>query len=316
MRLLIAGGALLLVAMTPPALATTPEEAAAAARSTPCAEVTTAMVGMPKVRIISAVAAPAAKGEPAACVVRGAANERIGADGKHYALGFELRLPEKWNGRFLHQVNGGNDGAIVPATGDPQEMNAVAGVSALARGFAVLSSDEGHSGADPANASFGLGAGAAFGLDPQARSDYGYSGDMTLGPIAKAIIARYYGVAPARSYMMGCSNGGRHVMVAASRMGDAYDGFVAGDPGFNLPRAAIQHAWDVQSFLTIDPDIRKSFSEKDMALIADKVVDDCDALDGAKDGMVDDIRACQKKFHLADLQCKGAKDDAACPRRR
>ena len=110
--------------------------------------------------------------------------------------------------------------------------------------------------------------------------------------------------------MMGCSNGGRHAMVAASRMGEAYDGFVAGDPGFDLPRAAIQHAWDVQSFLTIDPDIKKSFSAADMALIAQGVVEACDGLDGVKDGMVGDIRACQKVFHLADLQCTGAKTDA------
>ena len=246
---------------------------------------------------------------PAACVVTAVANERVGVDGKPYALGFEMRLPQNWNGRFLHQVNGGNDGEIVPAVGDPKNMNAVGGVSALARGFAVLSSDEGHSGADPANASFGLGASAAFGLDPQARADYGYSGDATLGPIGKAIIARFYGLAPARSYMMGCSNGGRHAMVAASRMGDAYDGFVAGDPGFELPRAAIQHAWDAQSFLTIDPDIKKSFSANDMSLIAHKVVEECGGLDGAHDGMIRDIKACQKLFHLADLQCAGDKTD-------
>ena len=72
-------------------------------------------------RIVSAVAAPAANGEPAACIVKGAANERVGADGKAYALGFELRLPEAWNGRFLHQVNGGNDGEVLPAIGDPNE---------------------------------------------------------------------------------------------------------------------------------------------------------------------------------------------------
>ena len=303
------GALALLAAASAPAVAATPEEAAAAAKPRACAEVTTEWVGLPNVRIVSAAAAPAANGEPEACVVSGAANERVGADGSHYALGFELRLPQPWNGRFLHQVNGGNDGEIVPATGDPKNMNAVAGKSALARGFAVLSGDEGHSGADPAFAAFGLGAGSAFGLDPQARSDYGYSGDTTLGPIAKAIIARFYGVAPARSYMFGCSNGGRHAMVAASRMGGSYDGFVAGDPGFDLPRAAIQHAWDAQSFLSVDPDIKKSFSVKDMALIASKVVEICDGLDGVKDGMVGDIRACQKAFHLADLQCKGAKDD-------
>jgi hypothetical protein len=304
------GAAALLAAASVPAFAATPEEAAAAAKPRACAKVTTEFVGLPNVRIISAAAAPAANGEPEACVIAGAANERVGADGKHYALGFELRLPQAWNGRFLHQVNGGNDGEIVPATGDPKNMNAVAGKSALSRGFAVLSGDEGHSGADPAFAAFDLGAGSAFGLDPQARSDYGYSGDATLGPIAKGMIARFYGAAPARSYMFGCSNGGRHAMVAASRTGEAYDGFVAGDPGFNLPRAAIQHAWDAQAFLTVDPDIKKSFSAQDMALIASKVVEACDRLDGVKDGMIGDIRACQKAFHLADLQCKGAKDDS------
>jgi Tannase and feruloyl esterase len=58
-------------------------------------------------------------------------------------------------------------------------------------------------------------AGAAFGLDPQARRDYGYSGDITPAPIAQAIIAAHYGRKPDFSYMFGCSNGGRHTMVAA-----------------------------------------------------------------------------------------------------
>jgi hypothetical protein len=270
---------------------------------------TTAAVGLANVTITSATEAPADKGLPAACVVTGAANRRVGVDGKAYALDFEMRLPLQWNGRFLHQVNGGNDGAVLPAIGDPEELNAYGGKPALARGFAVLSSDEGHKGDDPANAAFGLAAGAAFAVDPQARDDYGYSGDMTLGPIGKAIIAKFYGEAPARSYMFGCSNGGRHVMVAASRMGDQYDGFVAGDPGFNLPRAAIQHAWDVQSFEMVDLDVKKSFSPADMALISRKVLEACDKLDGVEDGMVDDIKACQKVFRLADLQCASDKTD-------
>ena len=311
MRNAFCGAAILTVFAGASALAATPEETAAAAAPKACADVATAMVKLSNVRIVSAKAAPAAEGQPAACIVSGAANERVGADGARYALGFELRLPDKWNGRFLHQVNGGNDGEIVAATGDPNNMNAYAGLSALARGFAVLSSDEGHSGTDPAFAAFGLAGGSAFGFDPQARADYGYTGDATLAPIAKAIIADYYGVGPARSYIMGCSNGGRHAMVAASRHGGDYDGFVAGDPGFALPRAAVQHAWDVQSFLTIDPDIKKSFSASDMALIGAGVAKACGALDGApNDGLIYDIRACQKAFKLADLQCQGAKTDA------
>jgi pimeloyl-ACP methyl ester carboxylesterase len=285
------------------------EDVAAKAKPIACEGLTTAALGLANVEISSAQAAPADKGLPAACVIEGLANTRVGVDGRRYALDFEMRLPLEWNGRFLHQVNGGNDGAVLPAIGDPNDINAYGGKSALARGFAVLSSDEGHSGADPANSVYGLEAGAAFGLDPQARDDYGYSGDMTLGPVGKAIIARFYGEAPARSYMFGCSNGGRHAMVAASRMGEQYDGFVAGDPGFNLPRAAIQHAWDAQSFAMIDPDIKKSFSPADMSLISRKVLEVCEKLDGVEDGMVADIRACQKAFHLADLQCPGEKTD-------
>ena len=50
------------------------------------------------------------------------------------AAQFEMRLPEVWNGRFLHQVNGGNDGEIVPAIGVPGEANAVDGKPGLAQG--------------------------------------------------------------------------------------------------------------------------------------------------------------------------------------
>jgi pimeloyl-ACP methyl ester carboxylesterase len=303
------GAAFALAAFSALAQTSDADLAAANAKPIACDQVTPAALGLSNVKITSAQAAPAEHGLPAACIVRGTANERIGADGGHYGLDFEMRLPLRWNGRFLHQVNGGNDGEVVPAIGDPHELNAYGGKPALARGFAVLSSNEGHRGDDPANARFGLGSGAAFGLDPQARDDYGYSGDATLGSIGKMIIAKFYGEPPARSYIFGCSNGGRHAMVAASRMGDQYDGFVAGDPGFDLPRAAIQHAWDVQSFEMVDPDIKKSFSPADMALVSRKVLEACDKLDGVEDGMVGDIRACQKAFRLGDLQCSGEKTE-------
>ena len=43
----------------------------------------------------------AGDGLPKHCVVSGEVNDRTGADGKHYAIGFEMRLPVEWNGRFL-----------------------------------------------------------------------------------------------------------------------------------------------------------------------------------------------------------------------
>jgi feruloyl esterase len=244
------------------------------------------------------------KGLPRHCLVTGNTGARTGSDGRTYTISFEMRLPLEWNGRFLHQVNGGNDGVIVPALGDRAEGLVSGGWVPLARGFVVLSSDSGHSGADPANKPRGLAAGAAFGLDPQARRDYGYAADMTLSPIAKTVIAAYYGRRPDYSYMAGCSNGGRHAMVAAERMPENYDGFLVGNPGLNLPRAAIQHAWDVQALAKVDPDIRKSLTREDGRLISSRVIEACDALDGLKDGLTSNLAACQKTFSFDTLACK------------
>lgn len=275
-------------------------------RSAPvaCAALPAAMTAMKNVRITAATTvADDGKGLPAHCQVSGVANERTGADGRQYAIGFEMRLPAAWNQRFLHQVNGGNDGKIVPALGALQVLT----TNGLQRGFAVISSDSGHSDNDPANKPAGLAAGNAFGIDPQARRDYGYGANDTMFTVAQALMQAHYGRAPQRNYMSGCSNGGRHALVAATRYGDRYHGILAGAPGLNLPKAAVQHAWDVQSWQIADPDIRKAFSPDDMKLVAAKVLERCDALDGATDGIVGDLPRCQGVFRIADLQCSGDK---------
>lgn len=251
---------------------------------------------------------------PAHCVVQGKMNPRTGIDGKPYAIGFEMRLPLAWNGRFFHQVNGGNDGAINTDTtrafgrklgGSPVD-------NGLLQGFAVLSSDAGHTpdAAYPGDPATGMGIGGqVFGLDPQARRDYGYAAVGTLTPMAKALIAVAYGRGPDRSYMVGCSNGGRHSMVAAARYAADYDGIVAGDPGFNLPRSRIAEEWDSQALMSIAqatdpvtnrPAIWSALSATDMAYVNGRVLAKCDALDGSADGMVSDIKACQSAFSLAN----------------
>jgi len=195
-------------------------------------------------------------------------------------------------------VNGGNDGAVVPAYGG---LGGNQPDNALARGYAVLSSDSGHDG--QANRDAGLVGGNLFGFDEQARLDYGYTANVTLTPIAKTIIERYYGRRPEYSYMVGCSNGGRHAMVGATRLAREFDGFLAGDPGFNLPQAALQHAWDIQSFSQADNDPKHAFSRDDMKLVASAVLAQCDALDGAKDGIVGALAQCQKTFDVDKLAC-------------
>lgn len=239
---------------------------------------------------------------PAHCQLTGSMFQRTSSvDGNAYAIGFEMRLPTHWNGRFFYQANGGIDGNVLPATGGVNGGNAL--TNALAQGFAVLSSDAGHAGS----------LGPFFGIDPQARLDYGYQAAAKLTPMAKAALAVAYGKVPDRSYFGGCSNGGRHALVAASRLADQYDGFLAGNPGFNLPKAATANIAGAQTYAALagnTADISVAFTAIERTLVSNAVLARCDALDGATDGLVQDTTACQAAFSLTrDVPtCTGARD--------
>lgn len=239
---------------------------------------------------------------PAHCQVVGKMNQRTSAvDGNAYAIGFEMRLPNAWNGRFFYQANGGIDGSVATATGGVNGGNGL--TNALAMGFAVISSDAGHLGSQ----------GPTFGIDPQARLDYGYQAAATLTPMAKSAIKTAYGKGPDRSYFGGCSNGGRHTMVAAARQPDQYDGYLVGDPGFRLPLAAIANMAAAQGYASVAStpgDISTGFTAAERTLVSNAVLAKCDALDGSADGLVQDTTACQAAFKLdRDVPtCSGARD--------
>jgi len=248
-------------------------------------------------------------GQPIAehCRVTGRMFERVSpVDGKTYAIAFEMRLPKAWNGRFWHQGNGGIDGSVVTASGASGGGGPL--TSALLQGFAVLSSDAGHTLAQ---------GGPAFGLDPQARLDYGYQAVGKLTPMAKQLIALAYAKGPDRSYFGGCSNGGRHTLVTAARYADEYDGYMAGAPGYNLPLAALANIWGGQHYASVasgDPStpagLETAYTAAERRLVSRAVLARCDALDGVADGLVQDTGTCQVRFNLMrDLPtCAGARD--------
>ena len=250
---------------------------------------------------------------PEHCRVLGKMHERKGINDQDFAIAFEMRLPKDWNGRFYHQVNGGIDGTVQLALG------ALGGgplTGALAQGFAVISSDAGHTGRQNPR----------FGEDPQARADYGYQAVAKLTPMAKVLIAAAYGKAPDRSYIGGCSNGGRHALVAASRYQTDYDGFLVGAPGYRLPNAALQQMWALPAWQALStpgatmthpfnpsatiPNLHTAFTAQERQTVANAMLEKCDALDGAKDGLIQNTAACQKTFDLnRDVAtCTGARD--------
>ena len=281
--------------------AQTPDCAALATRAVgaaPGVKLTTELIAGDTMRPPGATAGPMLA---AHCRVLGRMNERVGADGKPYHIGFEMRLPANWNGRFLYQGGGGNDGVVRPAIG-PQASP----VFALNKGFAVVTTDAGHQGPD-----------ASFGVDPIARTDNAYNAHDKVAVTAKDIIRNFYSKGPDKSYFIGCSGGGRQGMMFTQRFPSYFDGVIAMAPAMRVSKGAtIAAAWDSQALMSVAPNgtdgkpvLSQALSPDDMQLVSKGVLDACDAQDGVKDGMVSNPAAC--KFDPAVLQCKAAKD-ATC----
>ncbi len=267
-------------------------------------------------RIAAGPVPPSMITQPQHCLVKGRMHAREAAPGRSFAIGFEVRLPLAWNGRLYYQGNGGLDGAVAPALG---ALGGGPTTGALKQGFAVVSSDAGHT----------LAQTPIFGTDAQARLDYGYQAVLKLTPMAKAMIAAAYGRGPDRSYIGGCSNGGRHAMVAAARIGEQYDGYLVGAPGYRLPIASLANLWgaglwrsiatpgatipnptNAQQLIT---DLGSAFTARERTTVAQAVLQRCDALDGARDGIVHDTAACQAAFDLQrDVPTCGGERSGNC----
>jgi feruloyl esterase len=315
MRLgLIAVNALLLTAAAPlqarsDASATTPDGGAQADKCR-------ALVGRSfgdKVRITAASRVPAAAAGtvaaesgppiasalPAYCRVEGTINQRIGAGGKSYGIGFALALPEAWSGRFLLQGGGGLNGSVHPPFG----AVAAGATPALARGFAVISHDSGHKGAV---------FDASFMADQRAALDFAESAVRVVTEVGKAITVAYYGSAIAHSYMAGCSTGGREGMLASQRYPELFDGIIVGAPAMRPGYSNLATAYSAVQFNQAAPRdaqgkpiVANVFSASDRALILKGLLDQCDGADGLRDGMIMNVAQCH--FQPAKLRCARGK---------
>jgi feruloyl esterase len=115
---------------------------------------------------------------------------------------------------------------------------------------------------------------------------------------AKAIVAAFYATAPAHSYFTGCSAGGRQALKEAQRFPDDFDGIVAGAPGLDWTGRAAQAVRVAQA---TEKSEAARLSAADARLLHAAVLEACDALDGVKDGVIEDPRRCT--FDPAALQC-------------
>lgn len=236
---------------------------------------------------------------PAHCRVEGVIDPRLGRDGKPYGIRFAINLPEQWNGRFLFQGGGGLNGSV----GEPLGFQASGDTPALARGFAVVSTDTGHEGHGPFDASFFA--------DQQASLDFFYQAVGAVAQVGKRIVAHYYRRGAAHSYFVGCSTGGREAMLMSQRYPTYFDGIVAGAPAMRTGFSNLGDKWVLTALDQVAPRDAagrpigsKAFSPAERKLIVDAILKACDAQDGLRDGLIENPLACD--FDPASLECTGS----------
>jgi feruloyl esterase len=195
----------------------------------------------------------------------------------------EFWLPTSgWNRKLQVVGNGGWAGVI--------SYSAMA--EALRAHYASASTDTGH-----------VGGSGSFALGHQEKLiDFGWRSEHEMTVKAKAVAQAFYGSAPRLAYWNGCSTGGRQGLKEAQKFPDDYDGIIAGAPA---NRTALS-LWI--AFATLK-DPASYIPPAKYPVIHQAVLAACDALDGVKDGLIENPTKC--KFDPKDLLCKGA-DGPSC----
>lgn len=213
------------------------------------------------------------------------------------AIGFETRLPQTgWTQRFLQVGCGGLCGSL-----SIRVEHAEGCIPADTHQLVLASTDMGHEAQT-------LGDGS-FGKAPQKRIDFAYRGVHLAALASQALIRRYYGQPARFSYFSGCSDGGREGLMEAQRFPADFDGVAAGAPAMNfLVQNTFYHAWMYAS--NHDAAGRAILLADRLPLFHRVVLAQCDALDGLKDGLISDPRACH--LDLAAAQCRPSQPSDTC----
>jgi feruloyl esterase len=221
---------------------------------------------------------------PAFCRVAGRITPSSDSD-----IRFEVWLPASgWNNKFQGIGNGGFAGMI-----------GYAGLAdAVSHGYAAASTDTGHQEAVGSNAGWAL-------QHPEKVVDFGYRAIHETAARAKAIIGAFYGDGPERSYFNSCSNGGRQALMEAQRYPADYDGILAGAPANYWTHLQANGAMNMKATLASPASY---ISAAKLPAIESAALAQCDALDGVKDGVIENPQAC--RFNPSVLLCKGAESDS------
>lgn len=196
-----------------------------------------------------------------------------------------LKSHNKWNNRFIGVGGSAWAAGIPPLTIAPY---------AAQRGFAAAATDAGLTpgpGGDILDPS-------PWALHPDGSinevllENFASRSVHDLAVVGKAVTEAYYGRAAEHSYWEGCSTGGRQALVAAQKYPGDFDGIVAGAPATYWTRYVIAELWP--QVVMNEAGYYPSMCEWNA--VREDVVEVCDGLDGVVDGVVGDLKACEKTY--------------------
>jgi len=206
---------------------------------------------------------------------------------------FWLYLPSEWNQRLYMVGHGGYAGE---APGD-REQWARRIAAGLSNHFAVVFTNTGHDAAYEPLGSFAYN-------EIQKTLDFGYRAVHLTATVAKALAGRYYGPLLKFSYLDGCSTGGRQGLMSAQRFPEDFDGIVAGAPVNAFTDLHVWMAWVYQALETTP-----LAPSKVVNVLAPRILARCDALDGAKDGLIQNPHRCAFNPSKDLPSCAQPRDD-------
>jgi feruloyl esterase len=221
--------------------------------------------GIADVVEIAARTIPAEGNTPQHCRVSGVISPEVA---------FEVSLPAAWNGRLYMIGNGGHAGEALDNPGRVAQVR-----QGVEHGFAVAQTNTGHYASKEPSASFVLS-------NPQKAVDYAYRAVHVTAVTAKEVANRYYAQPVAKAYWSSCSNGGRQGLLEAQRYPEDFDGIVANAPWVDQTGFTIGALWNQRAFA------ETHVSADKLAVVADRAMQVCDAVDGLRDGLIDDPRRC------------------------
>lgn len=253
-------------------------DAGPATAATECSVDALTALDIPRVTIASAELVPAAPPKQEYCDVTGS----VATDGEGAgpnSAGFEVMLPTHWNGKYMFSGVRGTGGSLNSAA-NPIDLEQF-----MVSGYASVTSDQGHTRADGVWYATSPGEGNMPKL-----VDYFYRAVHQVTLATKDLVKAYYAVsAISYAYFDGCSNGGREAVMEAARYPEDYDGIIAGSSWLDPLGTALADLKNVKAFLNAH--IPRSKVEAIDAAIFEQ----CDELDGVKDGLIQNPMACSFK---------------------